>query len=97
MIQVLLQRKLEYIEKNSEMISLNKFTVAGNISIKNTTEGHAMLYKLSKKHILFFDCNYGVYQYPSSEVFCQQLARHLTDNYGDTTEISLKTMLFKIQ
>ncbi len=90
-----IQRKIEYIDKNRKAINLAKYTVAGKIITSNGKEGHTMLYKFAKRHILFFDSNHGLYQYPSSKVFCQQLASHLKSMYANTEQVSLITYLFK--
>lgn len=92
------QRKMEYLHKHRRAINLNKYMIAGHISIKKNggESGHAMLYKIAKQHILFFDSNHGLYQYPSSKTFCQELASHLANQYSDTDYLSLKTFLFKI-
>lgn len=90
----LIKKKTDYIKRNTETMNLEKFTIAGEISIKQMGPAHSMFYRFQRNSILFFDSNHGFYLFPSTKTFCNGLKEHISKNYKVTESVDLKTFAF---
>ena len=83
-----------FYNKNATLVSLKNYIIAGCIltAKKDNSSGHAAAYAITKKSCYFFDCNMGLFRYPSLSEFSKDVCKKKSrgDKFTAVTSMIVK-------